>query len=183
MRKILAAVLVGLMLVGCGNAVAGARECSEAIADIGNIPNVEAKCDHLPQEKQREAAAMASKKDGLMVFLPPYEAKKARQKDETVMQPHTFAAIHDLAMKGNYQAQRNLAFGYATGDQGIKKNHSLACAWYLLILRSDSPKLGSGDVGNVSVYCDPFKPGFGSDERLVSERKANDLYRKIYLKQ
>ena len=90
-------------------------------------------------------------------------------------------ALRAKAMKGDYQAQRNLAFGYATGDQGIKKNHSLACAWYLLILRSDSPKLGSGDVGNVSVYCDPFKPGFGPDERLVSERQANELYRKIYL--
>lgn len=179
MAKLIAAFF--MLLIWCGNVVAEVRECSDAISDIGNTKNIEAKCDKLSHEKQREAADIASKKNGVIVFLPPYEAKKARQSEETVLQPHTFTAIRDLAMKGNYQAQRNLAFGYATGDQGIKKNHSLACAWYLLILRSDSPKLDSGDVGNVEVYCDPFKAGFGFDERLDAERQANVLYRKIYL--
>lgn len=48
-------------------AVAGIKECSEAIADFGNNSNIDeknidAKCDHLSKEKQREAAEMASKK-------------------------------------------------------------------------------------------------------------------------
>jgi hypothetical protein len=90
--------------------------------------------------------------------------------------------LKSKALNGDYQAQRNLAYGYATGDQKIKKNHSLACSWYLLILRSDSPKINSSDIGNVATYCDPFKPDFGFDERLIAERQANELYRNIYLK-
>lgn len=77
MRKLLVLALLGLS--GCGGDAAAVRECSEAITDIGNVPNVEAKCDRLPEEKQREAAEIASKKNGLIIYLPPYEAKKARQ--------------------------------------------------------------------------------------------------------
>lgn len=88
--------------------------------------------------------------------------------------------LKSRALNGDYQAQRNLAFGYAAGDQGIKKNPLMACTWYLLILRSDSPKLDISDIGNVATYCDPFKAGF--DERLAAERQANALYRKIYSK-
>lgn len=90
--------------------------------------------------------------------------------------------LKSKALSGDYQAQRNLAYGFATGDQGIKIDHAAACAWYLLILRSDSSRLDVSDVGNVATHCDPFKAGFGFDERLAAERQANALYRKIYLK-
>lgn len=82
------------------------------------------------------------------------------------------------AMQGSYQAQRNLAYGYATGGWGQKKDVSLACSWYLLVLRSDSPKLDTTDVGNVAVYCDKLD----FDKRLAAERKANEMHRQIYSK-
>lgn len=84
--------------------------------------------------------------------------------------------IQAKAMQGDYQAQRNLAYGYATGGWGQKKDVSMACSWYLLVLRSDSPKLDIGDVGNVAVYCDKLD----FDKRLAAERKANQLHRQIY---
>lgn len=98
MKKLIVVILLGLMLVGCGRESkmqAAVRECSEAIADIGNIPNVEVKCDHLPQDKQREAAEIASKRNGLIVFVPPYEAKKVRE-----MPDH------------NYAMQDGMQYGY-----------------------------------------------------------------------
>lgn len=85
--------------------------------------------------------------------------------------------VTELALKGDYQAQRNLAYGYAAWPYpGQKKDAALACSWYLLVLRSDSPKLNAGDVGNVKVYCDPLD----FEVRLLAERKANSLYRGIY---
>ena len=77
----------------------------------------------------------------------------------------------EQAMQGDYQAQRNLAYSFAA-----VKDYGQACAWYLLVLRSDSPKLNAGDVGNVKTYCDRLD----FDARLAAERKANALQRSIY---
>lgn len=54
----------------------------------------------------------------------------------------------------DYQAQRNLAYGFAsTPYPGQQKNPVLGCAWYLVIKNSHHPQYGAGDEGNVSVYC------------------------------
>ncbi|MCW5624557.1 MAG: hypothetical protein KIT73_07585 [Burkholderiales bacterium] len=86
-----------------------------------------------------------------------------------------YAAKED-ELQGDYQAQRNLAYGHATGDQRIKVDRQAACSWYLLVLRSDSPRLHTGDVGNVQVYC----ARLDAETRLEAERKANALCRQIY---
>ncbi|MDB5802292.1 MAG: hypothetical protein JWL63_3231 [Rhodocyclales bacterium] len=89
------------------------------------------------------------------------------------------ASEQDLLSKANsrdYQAQRNLAYGYASGSGGQRKDVAEACAWYLLVLRSNSPKLDVSDVGNMATYCDKLP----WDERLVAEKRANALQRKIY---
>lgn len=86
-------------------------------------------------------------------------------------------SVTEQALKGDYQAQRNLAYGYAALPlPGQKKDTALACSWYLLVLRSDSSKLNVGDVGNARTYCDPLD----FEARLKAERKANALYRSIY---
>lgn len=93
------------------------------------------------------------------------------------VQADDFKDVTGLAMKGDYQAQRNLAFSYVSRPYaGQKKDVNQACAWYLLILRSDSAKLNTGDVGNVKAYCDSLD----FDVRLAAERKANALYQTIY---
>lgn len=85
---------------------------------------------------------------------------------------------HEKALQGDYQAQRNFAYGFATGEKGQKKDWESACTWYLLIVRSDSQKLNTGDIGNIVTYCDKLD----FDKRLSAERKANALYRQIYQK-
>jgi len=57
------------------------------------------------------------------------------------------------AMKGDYQAQRNLAYSYVNPRNGEMLNPVMGCAWYLTILNSGSPKVNQGDAGNVEVYC------------------------------
>ena len=61
--------------------------------------------------------------------------------------------LQTLASKGDYQARRNLAYSYAVGWKDIQKDPVKACAWYRVILMSDSSKVDAGDVGNEWVYC------------------------------
>ena len=89
----------------------------------------------------------------------------------------SFSAVEALAFTGDYQAQRNVAFGYASFPlKGQVRNPILACGWYELILQSGSPKLHSGDVGNVSVYCTKLD----ADSRTAAKGQARALYKKIY---
>lgn len=97
--------------------------------------------------------------------------------DETHEQPTSFDAVRDLAMKGNYQAQRNLAFGYVGGfpykEQDV--NPILGCAWYKVILLSGSEKINQTDIGNRQVYCDKLP----ASEQAVAERQAQVLLGKL----
>jgi hypothetical protein len=90
---------------------------------------------------------------------------------------NSFSTVEALALKGDYQAQRNVAFGYASLPlKGQTHDAIRACGWYELILQSGSPKLHAGDVGNVSVYC--TKLDF--DSRAAAKGQARALYKKIY---
>ncbi|MDN3578691.1 hypothetical protein QWZ03_18145 [Chitinimonas viridis] len=68
------------------------------------------------------------------------------------------------AMKGDYQAQRNLAYSYATGwgnagsPDYIQKTPEKACTWYRVIAMSRSPKVNGGDYSNEYVYCSKLMP-------------------------
>lgn len=91
--------------------------------------------------------------------------------------PMDFDAVKTAAMKGDYQAQRNVAFGYSsTPYKGQDKNPILGCAWYRLIILSGSDKVNNTDVNNVAVYCDKLKPV----EREAAEAQAKELHKKIY---
>lgn len=82
------------------------------------------------------------------------------------------------ARKGDYQAQRNLAFTLCTSSNPSVRNPVLGCAWYKLILRSGNPKIDQGDIGNVTVYCGALSPA----EQSVAEGQAARLHQEIYLK-
>lgn len=82
------------------------------------------------------------------------------------------------ARKGDYQAQRNLAFTYATSREAGVTNPTLGCAWYKLILLSGSTKINDGDIGNVRVYCGQLT----REQQGVAEQQAQRLYREIYQK-
>jgi len=97
--------------------------------------------------------------------------------DETHDQPHTYEAVRDLAMKGNYQAQRNLAFGYAGGMpyKGQDENTILGCAWYKYIMLSGSEKVNTTDTGNVQVYCGRLS----AQEQAAAEGQTQALIGKL----
>lgn len=58
-----------------------------------------------------------------------------------------------LAIKGDYQGMRNIAYSYAAPLKGEAGSKVSSCAWYLLVPVVHKDKFDAGDVGNVSVYC------------------------------
>lgn len=169
-----------ILFVGCGtDRDAAVTACAEAINALDTAA-VTAKCDGLPLEEQRKAAQMATAKNGVLVFIPPYEAKKAREEavaeGEPVEQPRTFKEVRALAMQGNYQAQRNLAYSYSSRPyDGQDMNPILGCAWRTVIIQSGNEKVNETDVGNHEVYCGKLDP----TARAAADAQAAALLQKI----
>lgn len=97
--------------------------------------------------------------------------------DETHDQPRAYEEVRDLAMKGNYQAQRNLAYGYVGGYpfKGQDANPILGCAWYKYIVLSGSEKVDQTDIGNEQVYCGQLS----AQEQAAAENQMKTLRGKL----
>lgn len=89
----------------------------------------------------------------------------------------TFQSVQAEALRGHYQAQRNLAYGYSAAPySGQDKNQLLACAWRIVIVHSGSKLVNETDVGNRDVYCGQLnKTGL-----TAAQAQARTLYRQIY---
>ncbi|MCJ2050864.1 hypothetical protein [Methylobacterium sp. J-070] len=65
-----------------------------------------------------------------------------------------FRAAVPLAYRGDYQAQRNVAFCLQDGcGGGIRRNPALACAWRQVILGSGSNRVDGSDESNARLAC------------------------------
>lgn len=83
------------------------------------------------------------------------------------------ATIKKKALAGDYQAQRNLAFGYSDRFSDQKKNPVLACAWRMVILTTD--QADETDMSNYNTYCGKLPSGLFS----ISQMKAELLLKRI----
>lgn len=58
------------------------------------------------------------------------------------------------ALRGDYDAQRNVAFCFMTGcDGAVTQDRPRGCAWRAVIIASGSPKVTSGDRSNFDNSC------------------------------
>ena len=58
------------------------------------------------------------------------------------------------AMRGDYQAMRNLAFTWSTDAARTQPDASIVgCAWYAQIMQMHTAKVHVGDVSNRDLYC------------------------------
>lgn len=88
----------------------------------------------------------------------------------------TFEEVRAMAYRGDYQAQRNLAYGYSSASYaGQDKNPILACAWRIVLIKSGNEKVDETDVGNHKVYCDRLD----QVSRQAAEAQAVSLRKKI----
>jgi hypothetical protein len=70
-----------------------------------------------------------------------------------------YMPVLDLASRGNYQAQRNIAYGFVAHPyHNQQMNPVLGCAWYLVVLNSASQKVDVTDQSNAELYCGRLDP-------------------------
>lgn len=86
--------------------------------------------------------------------------------------------LEKTALRGDYQAQRNLAYSFVAPMQGEDLNPVSGCAWYLVILRSGSKRVDVTDSNNATLYCDRLS----KTEQISAYGKADALVRRIYNK-
>lgn len=79
------------------------------------------------------------------------------------------------AITGDYQAQRNLAYSYVNPRKGEQADAVRACAWYLTVYQSGSPKVNEGDKGNVAVYCSKLP----TNDLKVAQKQAEKFQQQI----
>lgn len=91
-------------------------------------------------------------------------------------QAETFESVRTKAMKGDYQAQRNIAYGYESFPYpGQDKNPMLACAWRTVIVKSGSEFVGQSDISSYKLNCGKLD----TVELQAAEAQAKNLLKKI----
>ena len=83
-----------------------------------------------------------------------------------------------LAISGDYQGQRNVAFCLRDGcDGAVRPNPVLSCAWRQVILKAGHLDLASTDFSNVKLLCTPQK--LGTDEAAAADAQARQILKMI----
>lgn len=80
-------------------------------------------------------------------------------------------AVEAAARAGDYQAQRNLAYGLFTGSGGFPQDGVRACMWSSVIVLSGNPRADMSDASNLDFRCSRLSP----TERALATRQAEEL--------
>ncbi|WP_413190187.1 hypothetical protein [Psychrobacter sp. AT9] len=134
-----------------------------AVASNYNLLGTPEKIDHALQKLQDFSEPTAGQLNAFIVN----EYKKSSSK------------LTELAMSGDYQAQRNLAFGHATDPKIAGAKPSEGCAWYLVLYNSGSREVADDlDGANIDTYCSAKV--LSNDQQKAAEIRANSLLKTIY---
>lgn len=88
-----------------------------------------------------------------------------------------FQRTFDAAMKGDYQAQRNLAYGYTSAPyDGQMMDPIHGCAWRTVILHSGHSSVDQTDVSNHHVYCSKLD----AVQTAAAQAQGRQLFTTIY---
>ena len=97
------------------------------------------------------------------------EAQRAHWEDEMAR-----------ALAGTYQNQRNVAWCYSDGCDGVEPIDDVkACAWRLVIVAAKHPKAEASDAENVEIDC---RQNLTGEEQRAARVKADEIFRRIYAK-
>lgn len=84
------------------------------------------------------------------------------------------------ASAGTYQNQRNVAWCYFDGCDGVEPIDDVkACAWRLVIVAAKHPKAEASDAENVEIEC---RGNLTPDEQRNARLEADRVFRRIYQK-
>ena len=126
-------------------------------------------CDLTPspgrEQVFQEVASLASHLPRLKYAVT--EAQRAHWADEMTR-----------AMAGTYQNQRNIAWCYSDGCDGVEPIDDIkACAWRLVIVAAKHPKADASDAANVDIDC---RQNLTADEQRRARLEADQIHRRIY---
>lgn len=80
------------------------------------------------------------------------------------------------ALKGDYQAQRNISY-WLSGGLGVPPlNPILGCAWRIVILNSGSLSVDQSDSSNKTFFCEKK---LSSEELLAAQAQSETLIEAI----
>ena len=88
-----------------------------------------------------------------------------------------FIEEYPLALKGDYGAQRNVAYFLRHGGDGaVWPRPVLGCAWRIVIVAAGDADADASDTGNLESDCGALVPG---SERIALNQ-ARRLFESIY---
>ncbi len=131
---------------------------------------------------------------GMLTFAPYGDWSRAKEKpgldkyqavievrDDYFQPKKAKAAQHDKslekqALAGDYQAQRNLAFSLSSGFEGYQQDPVEACAWRIVILKSEHSEADASDTNNKDSDCERK---LSPEQLSEAEARADALLKKI----
>lgn len=114
------------------------------------------------------AAARASEPERHLKLCLAADGKAACEKARAA-----FANAYRRALRGDYQARRNVAYMLKRGHADVVLPSPVsACAWRLLIVASGSPSVDAGDTGNVRVDCGSLSEADSAAARVEARALA-----------
>lgn len=120
-----------------------------------------------------EANAKWKAKDGYRPSLAICQS----QSSQCISNQAEIIASAKFAYKGDYQAQRNIAFCLFTGCQGaVMVDKSLACAWRTVILAAATSEVDATDTSNLQACKNDLTP----TENAAAISRASTLFKSVY---
>lgn len=112
----------------------------------GPTPNSQAPASTAHPTATQAATAAPDRSLNVPTNLSPPPGKSAESSEAR--------GLEKKALAGDYQSQRNLAYYLTTGEEGVKADPVMACAWRIVILKSNHPQADASDAGNKQFDCD-----------------------------
>lgn len=81
------------------------------------------------------------------------------------------------ALARNYQAQRNVAYRFASGEN-VVRNPVQACAWRIIILAADDAQVDASDTANYKLECGRLIPADLEAARATARMLSLRVYGK-----
>ncbi|MFZ2171215.1 MAG: hypothetical protein WAW61_16455 [Methylococcaceae bacterium] len=118
--------------------------------------------------KQEQASSQPAEKSSQEIAATTPAAEGTTMAD--------YEKLEAEALRGDYQAQRNVSY-WLSGGLGVPPiNPILGCAWRIAILNSGSLSVDQSDSSNKAFYCNKR---LTSEELLAAEAQAETLIETI----
>ncbi|AYM13063.1 hypothetical protein At1D1108_34370 [Agrobacterium tumefaciens] len=158
------------------------------LAVIGSLFALAANADSLRDryDNERHLALAAGEPSAYVQENAKWKAKDGYKPSLAICQTQSTQCLGNqaeiiasakFAYKGDYQAQRNIAFCLFTGCQGaVIVDKALACAWRTVILAAATSEVDATDTSNLQACKNDLTP----TENAAAVSRAGTLFKSVY---